>query len=182
MPNRTREELEQIRKDFEAIREFHDSKFHSHYSGFLENLFNGKSRKEELADYHQYSVDQIEEFYNSGKVKSCEALTLIQQSISEEKYYAEHPRSWEYIQIRTKDIQFTPVGNSDLLFPEAIELLKNDPFNKRLNQVLDEIGIDACIPIACNDLKLDGVEITHDDKASPLISANNLESKLSRFL
>lgn len=146
MPDRTKEKLEQIRKDFVLIKKFNDEVLAPRESH--PDLFDGKSRTQELAEHHQNNIKLLKDFVSSEKIKSCEALTFIQSCIDSNKQSIEQPKYWEYFGVKNgSSDKIYPVG--DLSLREIAEILNKNPIDKRLTQNLDQIGIKACIPIAC---------------------------------
>jgi len=169
MPDRTLEELRQIREDFILIKKAYDEKLEGLRSDYLENLFDGRSRNEELEDYNNSVIEVFQYLLDSGNIKSCECITLIQRSIIERQKWIETPGVWAYLNVQIKPSNRVKPVN-DLTLDEVVSLLRKNPFNDRLNQNLDKIGTDACVPIACNEIELGSIELSNspEEKCSLL--------------
>lgn len=154
---RSPEELKQIKDDFILIKKMWDEELEGLESGI--NIFNDKSRKEEITEFHSIFLNTLEELYNSGKIKSCEGLTCLENVIKIERGCLEDYPSWEFwgVNVKSSD-EVKPAGGLSL--DEIVERLKNRPYSGLLNRDLDKIGKDACMIRACSEseLNLDWIE------------------------
>lgn len=179
MPDRTKEELEQIRKDFVLIKKFNDEVLAPRKSH--PDLFDGKSRTQELAEHHQNNIKLLKDFVSSEKIKSCEALTFIQSCIQSNQQSIEQPDYWQYLGVRnTLSSRLYPAD--DLSLNEIVERLNRNPKDQRLNQNLDVIGIKACLPIACKVINSEIQLSNVTENASSGVTNINVQYKLSTII
>ena len=167
MPSRTKEELEQIRDDFVLIKELWDEKLEWKFS--LPNPFDDRSRVEELNDFWNDKIGALKDLLDSGEIKSCEGLTWINKAIRDSNHHKENT-SWlgYYGGVNTGSSSIQKIEGGDLTIDGVVKLLEEDPFNERLNQNLNKIGMDACQPIALFELDLENIKLADRD-----ISSNN---------
>lgn len=148
MPDRTEEEIEQIRKDFIEIKKLWDEKIEKLPASYP-NPFNDKSRQEEIDNLHNTAINYAQELINSGKIQSCEALTMIENAISIGIHNRDNPAWWaRNLGVEISNSRKTKVVEGVSL-DEFVKMLKELPYDSpKLDNVLDEIGTSACDPTA----------------------------------
>lgn len=151
MPDRTKEEIEQIRKDFIEIKKLWDQKLEKIPPSYP-NPFNNRSRKEEVEDLFNSAIKSLRNLTKSGKVKSCEALSMLEDAISESVYDRDNPSWWVLslgVEIRKSHKKEVI---EDLSLDKLVSMLNTNSIEDvEINQVLDKIGKSACTPRAHND-------------------------------
>lgn len=150
MPDRTKEELEQIRKDFIAIKKVWDEEIEKIPTSYP-NPFNNKSRKEEIENYKVQTNRPLQDLLSSGKLKSCEALTLIEKTIAHSEAFYQNPPWW----VRNIGVsiegssRIKVVKGSNVSLDKMVEMLETLLHNdSKLNKILDMVGTSACAPRA----------------------------------
>jgi len=170
MPNRSREELEQIYKDLVEFAKVCDE---LHALGELwPTPMNGKSWSEEKATFYDAGHKAYQSLIDERKVKSCEVKTLCKVSVQKNREYESLEGFWHHIAVRYYSSSTFDFGGKELHLDDLIEdlekLLKyKDVDEKIINSLLNEIGTSACTPRA--SLKIKDDEIFY----SKVISAEN---------
>lgn len=143
-PDRTKEEIEQIRKDFLELKKLWDNKIEKIPASYP-NPFNDKTRMEEIEEHMDQFINLVQGLLNSGKIKSCEALTVIEKGIRSAENTKENPPWWARIIAADHRESHRAEVVDGVSLDEIVEMLKKLPYDdSNLNNALDKIGTSAC--------------------------------------
>lgn len=179
---RSREELRVIYNDLVEYRTVHNN---LHERGPLAPTpMNGKTWEEEKAEFWFGAVNDFTDLVRSGRVNSCEILTLCNSDISECNERASrngfwHHVGWQFKHSSTYDFngqEYTLDGIISVLHKMTLGIATEKEI-ATVNRIIDSIGTMSCDPRAHLESKIDGSS-NHSINQKNIVSASkaNLHS------
>lgn len=149
MPERTKEQLQQIYEDLLAVREVINE---LHEMGELwPTPMNGKTWKEEKNDFYFAGINTMTDLIRSGKIESCEVLSYYEKGVQvlqnqRVKTGFWNHYAWEYHSSSVRSINNNSISIDELI--NDLELASRDKLSEeqlsQLNENIDSFGDSAC--------------------------------------
>lgn len=165
MPDRTKEQLQQIYEDLLAVREVVNQ---LHERGELwPTPMNGKTWEEEKNEHYFAGINAMTDLIRSGRVESCEVISACESGISNLEHERKQSGFWNHYGKQYYSSDEHVINNGRTSVDEIIDNLKLAVYGRlaesdliQLEKDIDSFGDTACGPRAMmeNSGKSDGLE------------------------
>lgn len=148
MPDRSKEELEQIYNDLSEFKK--TLNWLNSFGDLWPTPMNGKTWEQEKNEFWNREINAFENLIREGNVKSCEIKSLCQTDIRYSRKRKDKEGFWNHVATHPYHSSEYPINDSFSLdqFMSILEKVLNDPGSTQeaefVNKVLDGIGISAC--------------------------------------
>lgn len=165
MPDRTKEQMQQIYDDLVAVREVVNQ---LHDMGELwPTPMNGKTWEEEKNEHYLAGINAMTDLLQSGKIKSCEVISSCELGVSYFEEKKNRSGFWNHCGSQYYCASDRVINNGrtsiDMVLEELELALQERLSEDRLSQLnldIDSFGDSACGPRAMleNTVKSDGLD------------------------